>query len=336
MFSLNLDCWLWEVVFGCVGEGRKMSSQRGRGVQKRPRILGVVRLGSCLGCWIDCARVSIVWYVNLDHNITADTMYFFDGSSGDDRHPPHGEQELASKMLQVQSKRFYVDVKQNNRGRFIKLAEVGLGGRKSRLILSMSAAVAFRDHLDKFVKFFDGLASGNEPIVSENGQLKSEIIVHESRRYYLSLKENQRGRYLRVSQRVSRGSSGPRLQIALPAPGMTQLRDALNELIDKYAEGYLNESDANVELPEPKHVRAENNKIFYFDVGHNERGTFVRISEVKQISGSRSSIAVPMSSWGAFRDVLAELQEKMMATKGVENDTERTIKSDIKLEHNKE
>ncbi|VDN92278.1 unnamed protein product [Brugia pahangi] len=27
---------------------------------KRPRILGVVRLGSCLGCWIDCARVSIV------------------------------------------------------------------------------------------------------------------------------------------------------------------------------------------------------------------------------------------------------------------------------------
>lgn len=48
-----------------------------------------------------------------------------DGSS-DDRHPPHGELELASKMLLVQSKRFYVDVKQNNRGRFIKLAEVSL------------------------------------------------------------------------------------------------------------------------------------------------------------------------------------------------------------------
>lgn len=35
-----------------------------------------------------------------------------------------------------------------------------------------------------------------------------------------------------------------------------------------------------MELPEPKHIRAENNKIFYFDVGNNERGTFVRISEV--------------------------------------------------------
>lgn len=35
-----------------------------------------------------------------------------------------GEQELATKMLQIQSKRFYLDVKQNKRGRFIKVAEV--------------------------------------------------------------------------------------------------------------------------------------------------------------------------------------------------------------------
>lgn len=34
------------------------------------------------------------------------------------------EQELATKMLQIQSKRFYLDVKQNKRGRFIKVAEV--------------------------------------------------------------------------------------------------------------------------------------------------------------------------------------------------------------------
>ena len=36
------------------------------------------------------------------------------------------EQELATKMLQIQSKRFYLDVKQNRRGRFIKVAEVCL------------------------------------------------------------------------------------------------------------------------------------------------------------------------------------------------------------------
>ncbi|UYV85143.1 hypothetical protein LAZ67_X004721 [Cordylochernes scorpioides] len=36
---------------------------------------------------------------------------------------PQEEQELATKMLQIQSKRFYLDVKQNRRGRFIKVAE---------------------------------------------------------------------------------------------------------------------------------------------------------------------------------------------------------------------
>lgn len=34
------------------------------------------------------------------------------------------EQELATKMLVIQNKRFYLDVKQNHRGRFIKVAEV--------------------------------------------------------------------------------------------------------------------------------------------------------------------------------------------------------------------
>ena len=35
------------------------------------------------------------------------------------------------------------------------------------------------------------------------------------RRYYLDLKENPRGRFLRVSQTITRG--GPRSQIAIPA-----------------------------------------------------------------------------------------------------------------------
>ena len=57
------------------------------------------------------------------------------------------EEELATKMLQIQSKRFYLDVKQNRRGRFMKIAEVGAGGKKSRLLLSMFTASEFRDHL---------------------------------------------------------------------------------------------------------------------------------------------------------------------------------------------
>ena len=35
-----------------------------------------------------------------------------------------GDAELKSKSLKIQSKRFYVDLKQNRRGKFIKIAEV--------------------------------------------------------------------------------------------------------------------------------------------------------------------------------------------------------------------
>jgi len=34
------------------------------------------------------------------------------------------EEELASRTLHIQSKRFYLDVKENQRGRFLKIAEV--------------------------------------------------------------------------------------------------------------------------------------------------------------------------------------------------------------------
>ena len=34
------------------------------------------------------------------------------------------EEELATRTLQIQSKRFYLDVKENRRGRFLKIAEV--------------------------------------------------------------------------------------------------------------------------------------------------------------------------------------------------------------------
>jgi hypothetical protein len=56
---------------------------------------------------------------NLAENMLNDAVMF----AGQQQ---QGEQELATKMLQIQSKRFYLDVKQNRRGRFIKVAEVSI------------------------------------------------------------------------------------------------------------------------------------------------------------------------------------------------------------------
>jgi len=61
------------------------------------------------------------------------------------------------------------------------------------------------------------------------------------------------------------------------------------------------------ELPEGQHFRTENKK-FYFDIGQNNFGVFMRISEVK--SSYRTSITIPENSWARFGDILNDYCEK--------------------------
>lgn len=107
-----------------------------------------------------------------------------------------------------------------------------------------------------------------------------------------------------VSQSISHG--GPRTQIAIPAQGMIEFRDALTDLLDEFGGDEAGEdsetnckqilhfqnSNTNISflltiltagfretLPESTNFRVENKK-FYFDVGQNKIGVFMRISEV--------------------------------------------------------
>ena len=128
---------------------------------------------------------------------------------------------MASQLVQIQSKRFYIDVKENQRGRFIKLAEVGVGGRKSRIIMTMGAAAELKTRLGEFSELHSQMGPSHGSATTapttnnanatsdakkdQEGLIKSETIVKDRKRYYLDLKENQRGRFLRVSMVVNRG-----------------------------------------------------------------------------------------------------------------------------------
>lgn len=104
------------------------------------------------------------------------------------------------------------------------------------------------------------LGPPNPENVPEDGKLKSEMMIKDNRRYYLDLKENTRGRFLRVSSMKSDGGhhpnsqgrknkqfismmlqvsqtitrGGPRSQIAIPAQGMIEFRDALTDLLEEF------------------------------------------------------------------------------------------------------
>lgn len=225
-------------------------------------------------------------------------------------------EELASKMVYIQNKRFYLDVKQNLRGKFIKIAEVTPGGNKNRLTLSMSIAHEFRNVLGDFIEHYATLGPTNPEAPPEDGgrgraSLKTERITRENKRYFLDLKENQRGRFLRVRQQQAfnmfhqdgRPINPP--QIALPAQGMVEFRDALTGLIDEFGQDAADQPD----LPPSHVIGSRRSKQFFMDVGQNQRGVFLRVTE--QTRYYRSAITIPERFWDEFIEYFKSTSEQM-------------------------
>lgn len=239
--------------------------------------------------------------------------------------PGNGDtKELASKMVLIQNKRFYLDVKKNDRGLFVKVAEVSPGGNKSRLTLSMATAAEFRDLLGEFIEHYAQLGPSNPDESPEERQkpLKTERLHRESRRYFLDLKENNRGRYLRIRQQTAYNgqqgngqpggapmpNQGPPPQIVLPAQGMIEFRDTLTGLIDEFGKG---DEEDPYDLPKPTVIGDKKSKQFFLDPQQNQRGMFLQITE--QTRFYRQTVSIPEKHWGEFADYFCQAADKMEA-----------------------
>ena len=148
------------------------------------------------------------------------------------------------------------------------------------------------------------------PIIlnSDWSTLMIDWFSKDDKKYHMDLKENGRGRFLKVSETFTRGYN--RFQVFIPAEGMREFQQNIGELIDEYDNG---DADDAVNGPQNKHLRIEN-KNFYFDIKKNQQGRYMTISEVK--GNYRNSILVPESGWEDFRDVLDDY------VKQVDNDIE--------------
>lgn len=245
-----------------------------------------------------------------------------------------GDVELLCKTLQVEHKLFYFDLKENPRGRYLKISEKTSGSR-STIIVPLAGVVWFVD-------LFNYYASGNEQdLYSKELQLDTKV-------FYFDVGENQRGRFLKVSEAsVTRNRS----TIIVPAgnakeDGWSAFRDILIEingasqlllppqqasgpsehlraLSDAVGPGFISSESAQVTsvngtindrtmglatgypggVVMAKVIRAEQ-KRFFFDLGSNSRGQFLRISEVT--GADRSVIILPVSVLEQFHDALGQ------------------------------
>jgi hypothetical protein len=189
----------------------------------------------------------------------------------------------------------------------------------------MSTANEVKDHLTEFSDHYATLG----PVTSTTNDprhdiiLKNVVIVKENRRYYLDLKENKRGRFVKMSMTM------PTLfrnkpQVVIPAQGIIEIRDIMTELLDEFG---TSDGEKETTIPDAAAMRADN-KMFYFDVGKNRRGTFMRISEVRPTI--RMAVTIPEQSWPKFCSILTELMDKTNSVKGDQKQAEKLEITSVK------
>ncbi|XP_010276448.1 PREDICTED: transcription factor Pur-alpha 1-like [Nelumbo nucifera] len=137
----------------------------------------------------------------------------------------------------------------------------------------------------------EGASGGNDV------ELLCKTLQVEHKLFYFDLKENPRGRYLKISEKTS----ATRSTIIVPVSGISWFLDLFNY--------YVNSDEQDVFSKELQ----LDTKVFYFDIGENKRGRFLKVSEAS-VSRNRSTIIVPAGSardegWAAFRNILAEINE---------------------------
>eukprot|EP00245_Coleochaete_scutata_P010650 TRINITY_DN378_c0_g1_i1.p1 TRINITY_DN378_c0_g1~~TRINITY_DN378_c0_g1_i1.p1 ORF type:complete len:293 (+),score=66.34 TRINITY_DN378_c0_g1_i1:308-1186(+) len=264
-----------------------------------------------------------------------------------------GDTELVSKTLQVEHKLFYLDLKENPRGRYLKISEKTSGSR-STIIVPILGVVWFVD-------LFNYYANGDD------NELSSKELQLDTKVFYFDVGENQRGRFLKVSEAsVTRSRSTiivpagnaadegwaafrnvlveiheaqQNLAPPLSAGGMPQLQAANAGSVDhlgaleQVSPGFLGSTnsqpsnalgsvaDGSGGLLQPagdgqgmtaaRVVRVEQKK-FFFDLGSNARGQYLRISEVT--GSDRSAIILPASALEQFYDTLGQFVEMVKST----------------------
>lgn len=223
-----------------------------------------------------------------------------------------GDREVYGESIRVESKVFYIDLKENARGRYLKLSEKGANRPRSTLILPVAG-------LSWFIKLFDYYLQQS---VENKTPLNKELAV-ENKVFYFSVGENPRGKFLRISE-SGLGHPVGRSSLVIPSAGpedagWATFRDSIQRV--RGIEGQPHEEPHAVSVdgtqsvvgpgPSPPVLSQSSTgapvlrvgqKKYFFDLGENDKGKYLRITEV--VREQRSSLFVSSMALPKFVEAL--------------------------------
>lgn len=222
-----------------------------------------------------------------------------------------GDIALFSTSLRVESKVFYVDLTENTRGRCLKISEKGRNRPRSTIIVPATGLGWFLSMLDYY------LHTEGEPV--------NKDLVVETKVISFRIRENDRGRFLSIGE-AGTGQLPGRNLLVVPASsedntGWAAFRDSIKHVCE--LEPLAQPVDASVVSsstrvgpgPSPPAMfltasgvpsLSVGHKRFFFDPSCNDRGAFLRITEV--VRQERTSITIPSEALQGF---VAALEQSM-------------------------
>jgi len=225
---------------------------------------------------------------SLDESSPENQVSVSESSTGSDsaehddtpRRTPDGK-DLLSKTLIVQNKKFYVDVRETSSGKYVKLAEVLPGGRKSRLSLTMKVAQDLRDHLTKFSEFYASL--GPAAPYNDAAPTPDDVSLTTDK----SAAEPEGDANASAASMKSDGA----------APRTPPLKSAVI---------YVGSG------------KTGGKRRYYVDLKENKRGRFLQISEAAQKDGytQRYRVSIPAQGLVEMRDTLTGILREFYPNSG--------------------
>ncbi|XP_075249141.1 transcriptional regulator protein Pur-beta-like isoform X2 [Convolutriloba macropyga] len=212
----------------------------------------------------------------------------------------HGSvRELASLSLNIQSKKFYLDVKENMSGRFVKIAEINVSGIKNKVIFDMTSTKLLLDHLVSFADFYVSL--GPQPLSGQTSGATSEQQLQQTSSSHL----------IDPSSRPNAPSSGDVTISAAHASQSQQQFAAPSGTLGAPAAAGGGGSGSRP-LKSESFKRLSFNRIYHMDLAQNDKGVFLKLSCANQSGGrqGKQTVVVPAQGIVELRDKLKLLVDE--------------------------
>ena len=250
---------------------------------------------------------------------------------------PASDHELFSASVKIESKIFYLDLKQGAGTTYLKLSERSAQGRAT-LVVPADWVPYFTSVVTNYVASAD---EGNGSAVEGGGLAPRDLQLDSGKTFHFEVGSNARGEFLSIAEAGAATPRG-RAKVIVPRGGagrdgwralaseLARVNNKLQEVTPQaggaHQQGQFQQALQAPQQPTVRQVRVQgqtqgqdggdrnsmlvvaDRKKFFFDMAANDRGSYLKISEVH--GPQRSSIIVPSSALPEFAEAVQAMLAK--------------------------